>query len=347
MRLAILADTHFGARNDSPFFDQSFREFFTNVFFPYLDEHNIKTVIHLGDIFDRRKFINFQILSSCKQYFFDELVKRNITMFAVIGNHDTHYKNTNNVNSPELLLREYKNVKIFSDPTTHMIDGVNFNFVPWVCDDNVQSVLEFIKNTRGICFGHFELDGFTMSRGIKHTGGMSRDVLKNYTAVFTGHFHHKSAEGNIFYLGSPYQFTWTDYQDVRGFHVLETDDMSLDFVKNPNQMFHKIYYKDSAAATIDVPKYERKCIKLIVEEKKDFHKYEMLLNKFYDMETVEFIIHDDFVDFDRTVVDGEVNVEDTMTLLGTFIDSTDTSLDKQKLKELLKVVYVEAQDVEL
>ena len=60
MKIALLNDTHFGARNDSLIFDDYFYKFYDNIF-SYLKEHNIKTLIHLGDIVDRRKFINFRI----------------------------------------------------------------------------------------------------------------------------------------------------------------------------------------------------------------------------------------------------------------------------------------------
>ena len=60
MKIALLNDTHFGARNDSPAFLDYFMRFYNEIFFPYLKDNNIKTLIHLGDVVDRRKFINFK-----------------------------------------------------------------------------------------------------------------------------------------------------------------------------------------------------------------------------------------------------------------------------------------------
>ena len=59
MKTGSLNDTHFGARNDSPAFIKYFNRFYDEIFFPYLQEHNITTLIHLGDVVDRRKFINY------------------------------------------------------------------------------------------------------------------------------------------------------------------------------------------------------------------------------------------------------------------------------------------------
>ena len=53
MKIALLNDTHFGVRNDSMIFDDFLHKLYEEVFFPYLDEHNIKTLIHLGDVVDR------------------------------------------------------------------------------------------------------------------------------------------------------------------------------------------------------------------------------------------------------------------------------------------------------
>ena len=58
MKIALITDTHFGARNDSLLFLDFFRKFYENIFFPTLKERGIKEIIHLGDVVDRRKFIN-------------------------------------------------------------------------------------------------------------------------------------------------------------------------------------------------------------------------------------------------------------------------------------------------
>jgi len=192
MKVAIITDTHFGARNDSQHFDAYFRKFYDEVFFPYLDETGIKTLLHLGDVFDRRKYINFNTLRSCKEYFFEQLKIRGIDMKVIPGNHDTYYKNTNEVNSLDLLLREYHNIEIIEDPTITQLDGRTVSFIPWMCAENYDACMKVIQQPAELCFGHFEIAGFDMFRGAKNDGGMDRQVLKNYSMVLTGHFHHRS-----------------------------------------------------------------------------------------------------------------------------------------------------------
>lgn len=65
--IALLGDTHFGMRNDSLDFHHLYEKFYTNVFFPKLKENGIKTIVQVGDLFDRRKYINFNTLALCRR----------------------------------------------------------------------------------------------------------------------------------------------------------------------------------------------------------------------------------------------------------------------------------------
>ncbi len=347
MKVAIITDTHFGARNDSPQFDLFFKKFYDDVFFPYIDTQQIKTIIHMGDVFDRRKYINFSVLKSCKEYFFEKLKERNIDMTVIIGNHDTYYKNTNDVNSLDLLLREYNNIEIIQTATQRKIGSKTFSFIPWICSDNQEQTLHEISKPADICIGHFELDGFDMFRGIKNDGGMNREMLQHIPLVLTGHFHHRSAQDNVYYLGSPYGFIWSDFDDVRGFHILDVETSDLQFIENPYQMFHKIYYDDTKQQHLQPSRYKQSCVKLIVVNKNDYIKFDKFVEGLYINDVIELSIHEDFSDFENEAIgDSPDNIEDTMTLLCTFVDSTETSKDKEKLKTLLKTLYVEAQNIE-
>jgi DNA repair exonuclease SbcCD nuclease subunit len=347
MKIAIITDTHFGARNDSSAFDEFFKKFYQDIFFPYLEEKQIKTVFHLGDVFDRRKYINFNTLRSCKKYFFEPLKQMGVDMYVIPGNHDTYYKNTNDVNSLDLLLREYDNIHIVEAPTKMKFDAREFTFIPWLCADNYQETLDAIKMPGDICLGHFELDGFDMFRGVKNDGGMDRKLLQHYSMVLTGHFHHRSTDDNVYYLGSPYGMTWSDYDDVRGFHVLETETRDLSFIENPHKIFHKIYY-DDRKSTIDASEFKKCCVKVIVTHKTDYARFDKLIDALYIHEVHELTIHEDFSEFETEALDSEsVNIEDTMTLLSEYVDSVESAKDKERLKTLLKTLYVEAQHLEL
>jgi predicted phosphodiesterase len=123
VKIAFICDTHFGVRNDSPFFLDNALTFFEKQFFPYLEEHNITNVIHLGDFFDRRKFVNFNTLSSVRKRILNVFDEKKINLHVTIGNHDTYFRNTNELNSlKELVTGRYDTIKIHEKATTLNFD---------------------------------------------------------------------------------------------------------------------------------------------------------------------------------------------------------------------------------
>lgn len=347
MKVAILSDTHFGARNDSSHFDKFFKKFYDEVFFPYIEKHQIKTVFHLGDVFDRRKYINFNTLRSCKEYFFQPMKDYGVDMFVIPGNHDTYYKNTNEVNSLDLLLREYKNIFVIEECQEITFGEKKFSFIPWICPDNHDDTLKFLKTHSGVCLAHLELAGFDMFRGARNEHGMDRTLLAHFDKVLTGHFHHRSTDDNIYYLGSPYEFIWSDYDDPRGFHVYDTETEEIVFIENPNKIFHKIYYDDRKTLP-DVTQYKKCCVKVIIVNKQDYQKFDKFIEALYINEVIELTVHEDFSEFEADALDDEnVNIEDTMTLLSEYVDAVESAKDKERLKTLLKTLYVEAQNLEI
>lgn len=346
-KIALVTDTHFGARSDSDAFDKFFRKFYEEVFFPRLIKDNIKTIIHLGDCFDRRKYINFSSLKNCREYFFDKANALGIQIHMIVGNHDTFYKNTNNVNSPELLLNDYSNIITYSSPTTISIDNNLFLMLPWICTDNYDESMEQIKRTKAeVCFAHLELEGFQMWKGQDSHDGFDPAIFSKFKRVCTGHFHHRHTKGNITYLGNPYQMYWNDYADPRGFHLFDTKSYELEFIDNPFMIFEKLYY-DDAEPLPDPKDYTDMVVKVIVVYKSDHGGYDKYMDSLYKANPIEVKIIEDFSEFETDLMDDEsVDLTDTMTLLSQYVDALETDVNKDKLKLLMKTLYVEAQDSE-
>ena len=352
-KIIILGDTHFGVRGDSLEFHKYYQKFYDNVFFPYMKENDIDTIFQLGDLFDRRKFINYNSLFLCKSYFFDKCRENNITLHTLLGNHDIFYKNTLEVNSPELLLREYDNVKVYHDFTTVEFDGIKIDVVPWLCDDNQESIFESMKNsTADICFGHFEIDGFEMDRGTVHNGGLDRKELKKYDIVLSGHFHHKSSADNIVYVGTPYEMTWSDYNDPKGFHVFDTKTRTLEFISNRYRMFHKIMYDDGEQdfefwKKYDYDSHKDSFIKVVVLNKQNPYLFDNVIDNLYKSGVSDLGIVEDFTD---TLIDDDQDLidqaEDTMTILSKYIDNLPLDVESNRLKTLMREIYIEALNTE-
>ncbi len=294
MKVAVITDTHYGARKGSTHLHNYFQLFYDNIFFPTLEREKIDTVIHMGDIFDSRKSIDYQSLEWAKQVVFEPL--RKYKVYAITGNHDCYYKNTNHVNSPELLLNDYSNISTFSKATEINVGGLDILLLPWINSENYDESLEAIQNSKSkVAMGHLEINGFKATRGHMMEDGMDTDVFSKFNAVYSGHFHTRSTDGKITYLGNPYEMYWNDVNDRnRGFHLFDTDTLVHTPVNNPYQMFHNLYYEDTPHQMLDITKYDKKIVKVIVRKKSDPKQFEKYIDKLYSSNLAELKIVENF-----------------------------------------------------
>lgn len=203
-----------------------------------------------------------------------------------------------------------------------------------------------------ICFGHFEIAGFEMDRGNICHEGIQEDLLKRYDVVLTGHFHHKSTKSNITYVGTPGEMTWADYQDERGFHIFDTSNRELTFIKNPYTMFNKITYDDTQQdfefyKKFDYEKFKNTYVKIVVVKKTNAFLFDSVVDNFIKSGAADVSIVEEFSDISITEDEELVNqAEDTMTILSKYIDGLQTNVETDKLKTLLRELYVESLNVE-
>jgi DNA repair exonuclease SbcCD nuclease subunit len=353
MKICILGDTHHGMRGDSLDFHRHYEKFYSEIFFPYLKENNIDTIVQLGDLFDRRKFINFNSLYLVRRYFFDPIKENEIKFHTLLGNHDVAYKNTLEVNSSSLLLNDYGNITIHNSFNTVSFDGIDVDIVPWICDDNQVEIFDKIKESKSqICFGHFEIAGFEMDRGNICHEGIDKSSLKKYDIVLTGHFHHKSSDGHITYVGTPGEMTWSDYNDPRGFHIFDTDTRELTFIQNPYRMFYKVTYDDTKQdfeywKKYDYTQHHDTYVKVVVLNKQNPFMFDTVIDNLYKCGISDLSIVEDFsevsLDQDQELID---QAEDTMTILSKYIDGLQLNVEPEKLKTVMRELYVEALNVE-
>ena len=196
MKIALITDTHYGARKGSKIFHDYFQKFYDDIFFPTLKERKIKNVIHLGDSFDNRKSVDFWALNWAKEHVYDKFKELGVNVHTIVGNHDVYYKNTNEVNAVDSLLESYDNVVRHSSATEIDIDGFQTLLLPWICQDNYDESMKAIKNTKcKSAFGHLELNGFQLFPGMVQTNAhMNMDVsaFKKLDVVISGHYHTRS-----------------------------------------------------------------------------------------------------------------------------------------------------------
>ena len=354
MKIAIITDTHFGARNDNTNFNDYFYQFYEGQFFPFLQQNNVKTVIHLGDVMDRRKFISYRIAKDFRERFILPFNHLGIQLHMLVGNHDIFFKNTNDVNSlTELLGARFNNIHLYAEAQEVTFDGLPILFMPWINSTNYIYSMGMIDETKAdICMGHLDINGFAMNKGqILAEHGYDKSTFRRFDTVMSGHFHHKSDDGQIFYLGTPYELYWNDHNDPKGFHVFDTETRELTRIENKLTIFDKIYYDDTENnyENVDVRKYEKKYVKLIVVNKKDLYQFDRFVDNLLRADTHEVKIIEDFSDLDASTVSDDIveNSEDTMTLLNKYVDELQVNLNKPRLKNTMKSLYTEAQDLEL
>tara|TARA_B100001059_G_scaffold12596_1_gene10117 strand:+ start:169 stop:1209 length:1041 start_codon:yes stop_codon:yes gene_type:complete len=342
MKVAIITDQHFGARKNSKLFHDYFLKFYNEVFFPTLEKEGITTIIDMGDTFDSRKGIDFSALSWAKNNYYDRLRDMGVTVHTVVGNHTAYYKNTNEVNAVDLLLREYDNVIVYSEATEVKVDNLDVLFVPWINQDNEEQTLKLIDKTScAVAMGHLELIGFRVHRGYVMDHGADAKVFDKFDRVYSGHYHTRSDNGKIYYLGNPYEMFWNDCKDTRGFHIFDTETLEHVPVNNPNRLFYIIYYEDDDYQTFDAREYKDKIVKVIVRKKTNLKKFEKFVDKLYNVGVFELKVVENFQVEENENFEA-FESEDTLSILNRYIEESEITLEKSIVQRVIQEVYQEA-----
>ena len=344
MKVAIITDTHYGARKGSKYLHDYFEMFYRDVFFPSLEEHQIDTVIHMGDIFDSRKAIDLQSLEWSKRVVFEPLKKYNV--YAIVGNHDCYYKDTNFVNSPELLLQDYSNIKLYSKATEIEVDKLKILLLPWINSENYEETSYLIRDTEAkIAMGHLEVNGFKATRGHMMENGMDAKFFNKFDKVFSGHFHTRSNDGQIYYLGNPYEMVWNDVNDPRGFTIFDTETLEHTPINNPYKLFYNIYYEDTNHKLFNTTEYKNKIVKVIVRKKSSPKEFQKFIDKLYSIgvQDLKIIENFDIHESEDFTIEEE---ENTLSILNRYIEESEFDLDKNIIKNIFQDIYKEACEVE-
>ena len=343
MKVAIITDQHFGCRKNSKLFHDYFLKFYENTFFPTLKEEGITTVIDMGDTFDSRKGIDFAALTWAKKNYYDRLKKMGITVHTIVGNHTAYYKNTNEINAVDLLLREYDNVKIYSETTPIEVGGLSILLVPWINKENEEKSVAMIKKSQSpVCMGHLELNGFRATPGHMMEHGMDWGIFEKFKKTFSGHYHCRSNQDNIYYLGNPYEMFWNDVNDEnRGFHLFDTETLEHTPVNNPYRLHHIIYYNDQDYQLFDARELEDKIVKVVVRTKSDQVKFEKFIDKLYNVNVAELKIVENF-GIQETGEFEAFESEDTLSILSRYVNESEIDLDKSRIQKVLNDIYREA-----
>jgi len=339
MKSIILNDTHFGYKADSPLVMDYFMTFFKNQLFPYMKENNIQTLFHLGDLFDRRKYINFKTLNRVRSEFLDPLQEMNVRCHIICGNHDTFYKNTNKVNSLDELVSHYPNWSVYSEPTEIQLSTGCVALMPWINPENEEAAANFLNETQcSVLLGHLELYGFQSIRGVSVEQGYDPKHFNKFEFVLTGHYHVKSSRDNIHYLGTQCQMAYSDVWEEKGFHVFDFKDRTLDFIQNTEKLFYTIDYNEDNVPKLNYEDYKDKYVKIFIKKRTKQNQFEKFMDKFYEAGVAELQIAEE-VTANPELVAVDIH-KDTLQLLHEELDTiTETSVNKNMLAEIINSAY--------
>jgi len=351
MKIAIICDSHFGIRNDSPVFLEYFKKSLA-WFFTQLEQNAITKVLHLGDLFDRRKYLNYVTAKTCREFFLEECERRGIEIHIITGNHDVYYKDTHKVNAlREIVDGRYKSIHIYDEPVLLNLDGTDIQLIPWICDSNHDLSYTTIKNTTAdILMGHFDIKGFELHSGNISNHGDDASLFDRFDLVFSGHYHHKSSQGNIHYLGAFAEYTWSDFNDPRGFTIFDTSTRDFQLVQNPHKIFKMLSYNDvkdldiiDKINTMDFSEYKDTYVKVLCLKKENPYAFDMMLDKLYKASPVDITVLEE--EFALTSNDNDVDideVQDTPRILENYISGLTLPVNSDKMVDYIRNIYSEA-----
>ena len=345
MKIGVISDTHWSARKASRHLHDYFELFYKNIFFPTLEEQGVEIVVHMGDAFDNRKSIDFWGLDWTRRVVLEPLRKYEVHM--IVGNHDIFLRNSTEINAPELLLKDYPNIKTYSSPTNTKVGGIDMTFIPWICSENYDETLKVIKKSKAkIAMGHLELQGFRVNKHlIMEEHGLDPNIFTKFQKVFSGHYHTRSDNGRIFYLGNPYEMYWTDVNDTRGFHIFDTETLEHTPINNPYKLFYNIYYEDTPHQMFDVTEYANKIVKVIVRKKSKQKEFDKFIDKLYKVgiQDLKIVENFDIQENEEFVIDEE---ENTISILNRYIDESECNFDKNVIKGIFQDLYQQSCEIE-
>ena len=303
-------------------------------------------LFEMDDFFQEKviEIVQATTLEWTKRVVLDPLQKYDVHIS--IGNHDCYYKNTNDVNSPDLLLKNYSNIKIYNRAEEVTLDNLKILLLPWINSENYEETKNLIDSTNAkVVMGHLELNGFQATRGHVMENGTDIRMFDKFEKVYSGHFHTRSNDGKIYYLGNPYEMYWNDVNDPRGFHIFDTDTLEHTPINNPYKLFYNIYYDDTNYKLFNTTQYLNKIVKVIVRKKSNSKDFEKFIDKLYSSGVQDLKIIENFAIAENQTFDIDED-ENTLSILNRYIDESEIEFDKTIIKDIFQDIYRQACEVE-
>lgn len=364
-RIGIFSDLHIGVSSDSKERLIETKKCLKWIIKTFKKEH-VDWVVFCGDLFNSRFSINVNTLNAgieiieALSYSFEKV-------FLIEGNHDTYYKNTNQINSVTFLKKLGKNDNIFvvdEAPMFIEVGSKTIGLYPWgFTPDRTKDIEDYQTPDYG--FGHFEMNGVEMT-GFQTSSGNRfsiHDMFKLGDMLFSGHYHankiYKDTMTNkiLYMVGSSLQLDWGDYGKDKKIVVLQSNTGKLNEISNDvNAVFKKVFYSDMENSKYSNEELEKiiknNFIKFVIDVSykfEDILKYSDELKSFnpktFELDYLITFSTDGSTGF-STIDVSKNDIKTNKDYILEYIDSVfeqykqaDESLDLNYLKELALSYY--------
>jgi DNA repair exonuclease SbcCD nuclease subunit len=318
---------------------------------------------------------NHEILDAVNTRFWPKMFRQFKMTWILPGNHDIYHSNSLKLNAltDGRLPSSHQIVKVLK-PKVVPWGSLKVLLVPWICEENKEECIDALATHRDSdvthVLGHFHIQGFNMGNGQVAEDGYKEDLFVGcYKSVASGHFHtlskvyrHYYRQGEhrgttIQYLGCPYEMTWGDWNDPKGFHFLDTETGEYEFVRNPYVLHKKIIYDDTAyfsleAATAEsvIEPYRDTFVRLIITKKTQpliFDAFVDALEKIaLDVKIIDqtssAVGNAEFFETPLEKLCESLDTDDVWSFIKQAVDETKSHVGKKDLENFMRELYQEA-----
>lgn len=336
-KAVIFTDIHFGKRGE--IHNKDCLDF-VNFMADYVSNlsNGIDHIIFMGDWFDKRDSINISTLNY-SYLALSKLNSLNIPIFIELGNHDLYLRNNRDVHSL-IYFSEFENCHLIAEPTRVTIGKHNVLFLPYIFQDEYVPLATEV-NISDVVFAHLELKGFVLTGStviLEH--GHDKDLFNKPKRVFSGHFHKRQSKGNVFYIGNPFPFDFSDTNDTdRGFAIYDYDS---DILEYKNHLESPSYIKSSLSRLLKDHKKilkNKSVVRCLVDMDISMEESIEIKEKFTSKYNLrEFTLEESAEDLTLTPdVELEESFETTTEMIRSLLDKLVVEkLDKTKLIKIFE-----------
>lgn len=268
-KAAIFSDLHIGKSKDSQLKLKAAKDFIQWMK-ASSKKNGCDIVIFLGDWFDNRNSISVETLNVGYQLLRE--ISSSVPLILVVGNHDT-VSNTDAILNSLNPFREIENVFVVDKVSTILIGNRRSVFFPWGSYQTfnpADSIFDF-------GFGHLEFNGAALCGGVDSSKIEQDSINEKAPLVFAGHYHirkeYATKNGKLISVGSPLELDWGDYQDDKGYYVLDLASRQYEYVQNDVSPKHiKVCLSDIVKnpEILEILPIKNNYVRLVIDDKQDF-----------------------------------------------------------------------------